>query len=203
MDTAIIRAVNELWLPVYPGIAGQIADHCASPPGRMLEFGCFSGGIGLTLLQQFPQSTLTIAPEIEELAATFSSDWSNLLDRQAADRLSIVPGPLASMNVADNSFDLVVCRGLFFFLDASGTLLSTLYRLTAPGGFVFAGGGYGTYTPPETIERIAEESRRLNYSLGRKFFSREEFEQAIAGAGLAAHSRIIEEGGLWAVMKKA
>ena len=202
MDTAIIRAVNELWLPVYPGIAGQIADHCASPPGRMLEFGCFSGGVGLTLLQQFPQSTLTIAPEIEELATTFSSDWACLLEQRAAASLRIVPGPLASLNTADNAFDLIMCRGLFFFLEPGGALLAELYRLLSPGGLVFAGGGYGAYTPPEIIDRLAAESRRLNYALGRKFFSREEFEQAVADSGLAAQSRIIEEGGLWVIINK-
>lgn len=202
MDTAIIRAVNKLWLPVYPGIARQIADHCASPPGRMLEFGCFSGGIGLTLLQQFPQSTLTVAPEIEELAATFSSDWACLLEQRAAARLRIVPGRLASLNEANTAFDLIMCRGLFFFLDAGGALLSELHRLLSPGGLVFAGGGYGVYTPPEIIDQLADESRRLNYALGRKFFSREEFAQAIADAGLAAQSRIIEEGGLWVSIQK-
>ncbi len=79
MDTAVIRAVNKLWFPVYPGIARQIAEYCTRQPGRILEAGCFSGGIGLMLLKQFPGSTLTIAPEIEELAATFSSDWADCL----------------------------------------------------------------------------------------------------------------------------
>jgi SAM-dependent methyltransferase len=202
MDTAIIRAVNELWLPVYPGIARQIAEHCGSPPGRMLEVGCFSGGIGLTLLKQFPQSTLTVAPEIEELAATFSYDWAGLLASKDAARLRVVPAPLISLHMADNAFDLIMCRGLFFFLDAGGTLLTALYRLLSPGGLVFAGGGYGSYTPPEITDRLADESRRLNYALGRKFFSREEFAQAIADSGLAAQSRIIEEGGLWVIIKK-
>jgi SAM-dependent methyltransferase len=169
----------------------------------MLEFGCFSGGIGLTLLPQFPQSTLTVAPEIAELAATFLSDWAGLLEPQAAERLRVVPGPLASLPAADTAFDLIICRGLFFFLDAGGSLLSELHRLLSPGGLVFAGGGYGSYTPPEIIDQLADESRRLNYALGRKFFSREEFAQAIADAGLAAQSRIIEEGGLWAVIKKS
>ncbi len=203
MDTATIRMVNELWLPVYPGIARQIGELLTSPPGRMLEFGCFSGGIGLTLLQQFPQSTLTIAPENEELAATFSSDWACLLEQRAAARLRVVTGPLASLHTQDTAFDLIMCRGLFFFLEAGGALLSELYRLLAPGGLVFAGGGYGAHTPPDIIDRIADESRRLNYALGRKFFSRDEFEQAIADSGLAAQSRVIEEGGLWVLIKKS
>jgi SAM-dependent methyltransferase len=202
MDASIIRAVNKLWLPVYPGIAGQIGELCASPPGRMLEAGCFSGGIGLTLLQQFPQSTLTVAPGIEELVTTFSSDWAGLLERPAADRVRVVPGPPPSLDGADKGYDLIICRGLFFFLDGEGALLTELYRLLSPGGLVFAGGGYGAYTPREIIDRIADESRRLNDALGRKFFSREEFGRAIAGAGLAGQSRIIEEGGLWVSIKK-
>ncbi len=158
MDTAVIRAVNKLWLPAYPGIARQIAEYCTRQPGRILEAGCFSGGIGLMLLKQFPGSTLTIAPEIEELTATFSSDWAGLLERQAVDRVRIVPGPLASLGREENSFDLVICRGLFFFLDAGGALLAEMFRLLAPGGLVFAGGGYGSYTSPEIIDRIADES---------------------------------------------
>jgi len=202
MDTSVVRAVNELWRPVYPGIARQVAEQCTRPPSRILEAGCFSRGIGLALLHQFPQSALTVVPEIEELAATFSSDWLDLLDRQSADRIRIVPVPLASLYMADNAFDLIICRGLFFFLDTGGDLLAKLFSFLSPGGVMFAGGGYGAYTPPEIIEPIAEESRRLNQALGRKIFSREEFEQVIAGAGLAAKSRITEEGGLWVIIKK-
>ena len=56
MDTNTIRAINKLWLPVYPGIAKQIAGHCTKQPWHILEAGCFSGGIGLMLLRQYPQS---------------------------------------------------------------------------------------------------------------------------------------------------
>ena len=203
MDAAIIRAVNKLWLPAYPGIARQIAEHCTRPPGRILEAGCFSGGIGLMLLQQFPESTLSLALEIEELTRTFASDWEGLIDARRPDRYQILPAPLVFLDRPLRTFDLVIFRGVFFFLDEGGDLLSRLYRFLSPGGFVFAGGGYGAYTPPEVIEGIAEESRRLNQALGRKIFSREAFEQANAGAGLAARSRLIEEGGLWAIMKKA
>ena len=202
MDTATIRAINKLWLSVYPGIARQIAEHCPRSPAQILEVGCFSGGIGLSLLKQFPQSTMTIALEIEELAATFFADWQESLDKRCKDRCRILSTPLVPLAISNQFFDLIICRGVFFFLDEKGTLLSELYRMLSSGGIVFAGGGFGSYTMPETIEPLAEESRRLNYALGRKFFSRQEFALAIANAGLSGQSEIIEQGGLWTVMKK-
>jgi SAM-dependent methyltransferase len=202
MDTAIIRAINKLWLPVYPGIARQIAEHCSRPPAQILEAGCFSGGIGLSLLKEFPQSALTIALEVEELAATFSADWQESLDKKYADRCRIVATPLVPLALSNRLFDLVICRGVFFFLDEKGALLSELYRLLSSGGMVFAGGGFGSYTLPEVIEPLAQESRRLNYALGRKFFSREEFAQTIANAGLSEQTIITDQGGLWAVIRK-
>ena len=202
MDINTIRAINKLWLPVYPGIAKQIAGYCTKQPGHILEAGCFSGGIGLTLLKQYSQSILTIALEMEELAATFSSDWQEMLDTQCADRYRFVSTPLSPLTITGQTFDLIICRGVFFFLDEKGAILSELFRLLSPGGIVFAGGGFGTYTSPEVIKQLADESRRLNYALGRKLFSRQEFEMALSKAGLAEQAEVIEDGGLWAVIRK-
>jgi len=202
MDIDIIRAINKLWLPVYPGIAKQIAGHCTKQPWHILEAGCFSGGIGLMLLRQYPQSNLTIALEMEELVATFSLDWQEMLDTQCADRYRVVSTPLSPLTITGQTFDLIICRGVFFFLDEKGAILSELFRLLSPGGIVFAGGGFGTYTSPEVIKQLADESRRLNYALGRKLFSRQEFEMALSTAGLAEQAEVIEEGGLWAVIRK-
>jgi SAM-dependent methyltransferase len=202
MDINTIRAINKLWLPVYPGIAKQIAVYCTKQLGHILEAGCFSGGIGLTLLKHYSQSILTIALEMEELAATFSSDWQEMLDKQCADRYRVVSTPLSPLTITGQTFDLIICRGVFFFLDEKGAILSELFRLLSPGGIVFAGGGFGTYTSPELIKQLADESRRLNYALGRKLFSRQEFEMALSKAGLAEQAEVIEDGGLWAVIRK-
>lgn len=202
MDIDTIRAINKLWLPVYPGIARQIAGHCTREPEKILEAGCFSGGIGLTLLRQYPKSTLTIALEMEELVSTFASDWEELLDSQCADRYRVVSTPLSPLSITNQIFDLIICRGVFFFLDANGTILSEMYRLLFSGGLIFAGGGFGSYTSPEVIKQLADESRRLNNALGRKIFSRQEFELTLSKAGLSEQAEVIEDGGLWVVIRK-
>ena len=187
---------------MYPGIAKQIAGYCTKQPVHILEAGCFSGGIGLTLLRQYPQSTLTIALEMEDLVSIFSADWQELIDKHCADRYRVVSTPLSPLTITGQTFDLIICRGVFFFLDEKGTILSELFRLLSPGGLVFAGGGFGTYTSPEVIGQLADESRRLNYALGRKLLSRQEFELALSKAGLAEQAEVIEDGGLWAVIRK-
>jgi SAM-dependent methyltransferase len=200
MDTTLIRDINKLWLPVYPGLARQAAEHCLQPPLRILEAGCFSGGTGLELLKLFPRSRLTIALELPELAETFFNDWRGGLTAHAAERITIISTPLVPLAIAGAAYDLVVCRGVFFFLDEKGPLLAELYRVAAPGGCVFAGGGFGSHTPKGIIDSIADESRRLNYALGKTVVSPEQFKAMLEHNGITA--AIIQKGGLWAVMKK-
>lgn len=202
MDTALIREINTLWLDVYPGLARQVADYCGNPPRKILEVGCFSGGTGFELLKLFPRSSLTIALEIEELVRSFSEDWKDQIFSFLASRYCVVSTPLHPMNLPDASFDLVFCRGVFFFLAEKGAILSEMYRVLAPGGIVFAGGGFGKYTGKDIIDSIADESRRLNFALGKKVVSHQELRRLLEKNGLADTTDIVEEGGFWAVIKK-
>jgi len=198
MDVRLIRDINKLWLPVYPGLARQAAGHAPRQPRRMLEVGCFSGGTGLELLKIFPDSRFTVALELPELVQTFFEDWRI----EAADRarIHITTTPLVPLALPDNAFDFIFCRGVFFFLDEKAELLAELFRVCAPGGAVFAGGGFGSHTPQTVIDPIADESRRLNYALGKTVISPVEFRAMLHRNSVTAD--IIEEGGLWAVMKK-
>ena len=200
MDTGVIRAINRLWLPVYPGLARQVADHCPQPPRSILEVGCFSGGTGTELLKLFPQSQLTITLELPELAETFFDDWRDELAGLDAGRITIISTPLDPLALADSAYNLVFCRGVFFFLDEKGTLLAELHRVLVPGGIVFAGGGFGSHTPKSVIEPIADESRRLIYALGKTVVSPPQLREMLDDKCIKAD--IIQDGGLWAAMKK-
>lgn len=198
MDTALIRAINRLWREVYPGLARQAADLCPQPPRRILEVGCFSGGTGLELLRLFPHSRLTVALEIAELADTFFADWRPAAADRA--RIDLLATSLVPLGLPDAAFDLVCCRGVFFFLDEKAELLAQMHRVLAPGGVCFAGGGFGSPTPRSVIDPIADESRRLNYELGKQVVSPEQFRAMLDRNGIGA--AIVHDGGLWAVMKK-
>ena len=50
------------------------------------------------------------------------------------------------------------------------------------------------------IDPIADESRRLNYALGKTVVSPAEFQDMLDGNSLRA--QIVQDGGLWAIIKK-
>ena len=66
----------------------------------------------------------------------------------------------------------------------------------------FVGGGYGKGAPGELIEDIADESRRLNKRLGKRWFGIPELLEIVTRAELTANCRIVEEGGLWLIIRK-
>ncbi|MEI6127723.1 MAG: class I SAM-dependent methyltransferase [Pseudomonadota bacterium] len=198
----LVRAINRLWLPVYKGIALQVAEHCTCAPGRILEIGCFSGGTGIELLRIYGKSSLTVALGDEDLVKTFSTDWADSLAGLDARRVSTSHAAPGSLDLPDSSQDVVFCRGVFFFLEASGAVLREAYRVLMPGGFAFLGGGFGSHTPDAVRAALAGESRVQNNALGRKIYSHDEFQAVIAGAGLASPTTLIQEGGLWALIRK-
>lgn len=201
-DPALIREVNLLWQPVYPGLARQVADWCSQSPRTMLEVGCFSGGTGLELLQLFPEARLCVAGDVPELVDSFAADWPAMRDQALAARVDVRTTRLDALALPAASQDLVFCRGVFFFLDEAGTVLQEMFRVLAPGGVLVAGGGFGAPTPSEVIESLAVESREKNRQLGRVVVSVEDFESTLARAGLSDAATMSQEGGLWAVLRK-
>jgi len=201
-DLGLVRDINRLWLPVYSGIARQVADHCAEPPERILEIGSFSGGTGIELLRLFPEARLTVALEEQALADTFFADWADALRGIGTKRIRVTVSPLVPLDLPDNTREVVFCRGVFFFLDAAGSVLREAFRVLAPGGFAFLGGGFGAHTPDAVRAALADESRIKNNALGRKMYTHDEFRAAIALAGLAHQTTLIAEGGLWARILK-
>jgi len=186
MDTEFITRLNTLWKPVYPHLAQWIEPRIPENTGHILEIGPFSGGIIAALLER--RSTLQglIALEEEDVAQTIRKSFGHFCP--------ILLSPLAHLPLLP-TFNLVVCRGAFFFLTPE--IIKESSRILKPGGHALLGGGYGPDTPDEIISPIAEESKDLNYRLGKKRLSRSNLEKMTSEAGLETQSTIIDKGGLW------
>ena len=186
MDPELITRLNTLWEPVYPHLARWIEPWIPENTGHILEIGPFSGGIIAALLKR--RSTLQglIALEEEDVAQTIRKSFGHFCP--------ILLSPLAHLPLL-STFNLVVCRGAFFFLNPE--IIKESSRILTPGGHALLGGGYGPGTPGGIISAISEESKDLNYRLGKKRLSSSNLEKMASEAGLEAQNTIIDEGGLW------
>lgn len=199
MDMVDLESVNRLWEKIYPGIADQVLEHFLKKDGDMLEWGPFSGGISFSLLQRCPDLRCCIAVEEEPLSRLMAV---SIAEAGYKGKIRLEKSGLKPLVYGDAAFDLIVIRGAYFFLDSDGASLRELYRVLRPGGVGFVGGGYGKSTAPELIDEIAEESRILNDRLGRIRVTVPGLTEMIGRSGLAGRIQIVEEGGLWLLIRK-
>ena len=191
MDVRLIKTLNDLWQPIYPFLGKWILKWCPENIGRVLELGPFSGGISTSLLKHNPQLQTFCLVEQEELIEPIRASFHPHIEFKIGG-LKMLP--------FHPSFDLIIFRGAFFFLTSE--MIKESYRSLRPGGYALLGGGYGPLTPKEEIEKIALESKKLNYRLGKRSISREMLAGMIDEAGLNLCSTIIEDGGLWVLVNK-
>jgi SAM-dependent methyltransferase len=191
MDTLLISRLNELWQPIYPYLAQWISKYCLEKPRSVLELGPFSGGIGKGFKGLFEN--------VRTLCLMCEREVADSIRKQFGSNVEILIGSPERLPLRA-SFDLVIYRGAFFFLTPE--IIKETYRVLKPTGRALLGGGYGPLTPSEEIAKIAEESKRLNYQLGKKWISIGELKEMVRVAEMERDSKILEEGGLWLLLEK-
>ena len=200
MDLIILKQVNRLWRRIYPYLAKQIMEIYPRDSGKVLELGPFSGGISVAMMKQTAALDITVADEDPKVLEYLSDEIKAEGISASVRTTRTTYDPLV---FDDGEFDLVVCRGVFFFLDEQGSLFQEIFRVLNEGGMAFVGGGFGKDTPSEYIDEISYESRKLNDLLGRKRFTVEELEAIIDRAFLGDIAGIVKDGGLWVILNKS
>ncbi len=191
MDTELISRLNELWHPIYPYLAQWIGKHCPEKPSLVLELGPFSGGISRGFKGLFEN--------VRTLCLMSEREVADSIRNQFGSNVEILVGSPERLPLRV-SFDLAIYRGAFFFLTPE--IIKETYRILRPAGRALLGGGYGPFTPSEEIAKIAEESKRLNYQLGKKWISMGELKEMVREAEMERDSKILEDGGLWLLLEK-
>lgn len=196
-EIELVIRINQLWQKIYPYLAMEIKELYSKNEGEFLELGPFSGGISIELSKLIPFARITIGEESGELRQYFDS---LIAKDKLQERIMTNPTPLFPLAFSNETYDLIIFRGAFFFLTTD--IIKEIFRILRKGGKAFVGGGYGFCTPQELIAKIADESKELNYKLGKKWISKSELMEMINNTKLNDFATIAEKGGLWLILHK-
>lgn len=194
----LIKDINDLWDPVYPHLAEHIGELYGRKDGSILEIGPFCGVI-FALQEKNIGDSFLIAAFPPETSGPFQR---KVKGRKLEKAFRIIKSDPVLTGIRENSIDLAVFRGAFFFPSLGTASLLDIHRVLKPGGFGFVGGGFGKHTPGEVIRNIAHRSRDLNLRLGKIHLTEETVLQDIQAAGLEGDAQVITEGGLWILLRK-
>ncbi|PKL58970.1 MAG: class I SAM-dependent methyltransferase, partial [Methanomicrobiales archaeon HGW-Methanomicrobiales-4] len=107
------RIASDIFAPIYPVIAEQILVNTEIRTGVALDLGCGPGHLA---------TALAVASDLTVYALDLSSDMiqiceKRVIENEISGRVIPVQGDVSSIPFEDETFDLVVSRGSWFFWD--------------------------------------------------------------------------------------
>jgi SAM-dependent methyltransferase len=191
--------MNESLPDYYQTVAEDVITFCGEQGGRVwVDLGAGPGGLGLALLEKIPDSVMTLVdPEPDALRRALRG----AKERGVLSRAIAVIGSAESTPLPDESVDVVVSRGSFYFWKDRTQGLREVWRVLRPGGRAMIGGGLGSSYPPWARETFIRRQRRSQESKGpdamrefREARSPDTFRRLATEAGLQEFE-VIGEGG--------
>ncbi|MEN6391340.1 MAG: class I SAM-dependent methyltransferase [Syntrophomonas sp.] len=147
------RQAREVFAPAYPAIAAQFLEESGVYKGVCLDLGCGSGYLGLAFAEQSLLDIYLMDNDPEMLAIA----KRNVVNRHLEKRVKLMQADVHRIPLESNSVQLVVSRGSMFFWQDQVLAFNEIYRVLAPGGKAFIGGGFGS---PEIKRQIDQEMQR-------------------------------------------
>lgn len=194
-----------IFAPIYPVIAGQILAYTGITRGICLDIGCGNGLLGEALARPTELFIHFFDKSAEMLALVERTIEENGLQ----DRADTLQGEVTAIPLPDGSVDLAVSRGSIFFWDDVPRAFREIYRVLAPNGLAYIGGGFGSKALKKSIKQQMAARNSGGNQFGDKMRSnlgperRTQFQEALESAGIPDSSIIHgEDIGLWIVMRK-
>ncbi|MBN1545169.1 MAG: class I SAM-dependent methyltransferase [Syntrophaceae bacterium] len=195
------RIAREVFAPVYPVIAEQIRTRTGITHGVCLDIGTGGGYLGLALawITDLEFYLMDKSAEMLEIA------YTNVVGSGLQERVRIMQGDVHDIPHNNGSIDLVISRGSLFFWENKAKAFAEIYRVLAPGGKAYIGGGMGT---GELFAKIQAEmaKRHREFPLDKKnerfADHREDYRRALAEAGIESYTTTRGEEGSWIRINK-
>jgi len=194
------KAPNAELPDYYQTVAEDVIAFCGDQGGRVwIDLGTGPGGLGLALLEKASDGAMVLMdPNADALRRALDAARRH----GVGSRVVAVIGSAESIPLPDESVDVVVSRGSFYFWRDRAQGLREIWRILRPGGRAMIGGGLGSAYPQwarqEFIRRRRESAKSPEEA--RKFAearSPETFRRLAIEAGLPSFE-VVGEGGLTA-----
>ena len=189
----------EAMLPdYYKTVARDVIAFCGSSGGRVwVDLGSGPGGLGLALLEKMHEALMVLMdPDAEALCCALDAAQQ----RGVVSRAVAVVGSAESIPLPDESVDVVISRGPFFYWRDRAQGLREIWRVLRPGGRAMIGGGLGSEYPQRArqdfIGRMRESAAAKGPKAVREFVEPrrpETFRRLAVEAGLPAFE-VVGEG---------
>ena len=194
----LIEELNLLWKSIRPYLAKQVEELYGRRDGHIVEIGPFSGLIFALAQRQIGQS-FSIAAFPKTAIPLYQQEAR---EHRLEEKVKIIESDSSLTGISDESVDLTIFRGAFFFPNLFQVDLGAIYRTLRKSGIALVGGGFGKHTPPEVISQIGKRSEQLNAAMGRVRITVESVQDMIRSSRLEEKCRISTDGGLWVITRK-
>jgi len=193
-----IQEIYHLWESVYPYLSQQILELYHREDGNILEIGPFSGVI-FNLQKRNIGSSFLIASFPPGMGNFFHEET---IKQKVEGKIRVIETNPALIGIEEDSIDLAIFRGAFFFPSLFKVNFSAIDRVLKTNGLALIGGGFGKFTPDTVLQDMGKRSRELNLQIGKIEVNEDGLRQDIQIEGVKGKIEVISEGGLWVLMRK-
>lgn len=193
------RIARDVFAPAYSHIAAQIKERTGIQQGSCLDVGCGGGYLGLALarITDLHVYLLDKSPEMLAIAR------ENIINHGLGGRAEVMSGDVRQLPFPDASIDLVISRGSIFFWDDLVTAFREIYRVLAPGGMTYIGGGFGSRELKEKIwQEMSRRDSQWPQNVQQRWEKTREFPEKLRLAKIEHWYILQEEAGLWIQIRK-
>jgi SAM-dependent methyltransferase len=192
------RGIN---VPMYAYYAGKIKERTGITKGVCLDVGSGGGYLGLALakITDLDFIFLDISQQALEKAER------HIVEDGLQKRAKTLLADVHSIPLADGSVNLVISRGSIPFWEDPARGLKEIYRVLAPGGKAYVGGGRGTPEIQAKIDARRKEAGMPPWAKGGKGPARRthlNLEEIMKETGINTYVVHKGDDGMWIQMWK-
>jgi ubiquinone/menaquinone biosynthesis C-methylase UbiE len=196
------KIASEIFAPIYPVIVSQIIARTGITKGRCLDIGTGGGHLGLAMAKRFDGEVVLL--DLNPCALSLAK---NRIQAKDLTRVTTVAADVRNMPFNDGAFNLIISRGSMHFWEDREKSMKEIWRVLAPGGAAYIGGGFGSIDLKEMIEHtmaergIESESARLKRE-GKDTAGLGAYTVVLDTLGVNTYQRIDDDGGDWLLIRR-